>query len=207
MYLSGHSTLVMSTAAQYTELCKRKIKSTLAHIHNTYELNKHNQKYNLKSSQGTANCKSLGTSKLKQWKTTIDLPHEYDYFSASACPTSLFKHNKSIVVSTVSACLLQDFCNLLYTILYKQCYSTQINTIIISKRSYCVYVVVLLGWELICCWQLYSQTLRKQSRKTPININIIKSEVISNLLETGISIAMTIMWWDIWWHMNRFYRI
>jgi len=38
-------TRVMSTAAQYTELCKRKIKSTLAHIHNTYELYKHNQKY------------------------------------------------------------------------------------------------------------------------------------------------------------------
>ena len=65
-------TRVMSTAAQYTELCKRKIKSILAHIHNTYELYKHNQKYNLKSSQGT--------------------------------------------------------------LLYKQCHSTQINTIIISKR-------------------------------------------------------------------------
>ena len=50
----------------------------------------------------------------EQWKTTIDLPHmNLIIFPASACPTSLFKHNKSIVVFHFSACMLQDFCNLL----------------------------------------------------------------------------------------------
>ena len=62
---------------------------------------------------GTADCKSLATSKLKQWKTTIDLPHmNMIIFPASACPTSLFKHNKSIVVfhcfSLLVARLLQS---------------------------------------------------------------------------------------------------
>ena len=37
-------------------------------------------------------------------------------FPASACPTSLFKHNKSIVVFLGSFCLSHDFCNLLYTL-------------------------------------------------------------------------------------------
>ena len=44
------------------------------------------------------------------WFTT----YESCYLSASACPSSWFKHNKSIVVFHCSACLLQDFCNLLY---------------------------------------------------------------------------------------------
>ena len=51
----------------------------------------------------------------EQWKTTIHLPHmNLIIFPASACPTSLFKQNKSIVVFHFSACMLQDFCNLLY---------------------------------------------------------------------------------------------
>ena len=57
----------------------------------------------------TADCKSLATSKLKQWKTTIDLPH----MNLIIFP-AWFKHSKSIVVFHCSACLLQDFCNLLY---------------------------------------------------------------------------------------------
>ena len=53
----------------------------------------------------------------EQWKTTIDLPHmNLIIFPASACPFSLFKHSKSIVVFHCSACLLQDFCNLLYLV-------------------------------------------------------------------------------------------
>ena len=49
----------------------------------------------------------------EQWKTTIDLPRmNLIIFPASACPSSLFKHSKSIVVFHCSACLLQDFCNL-----------------------------------------------------------------------------------------------
>ena len=49
----------------------------------------------------------------EQLKTTIHLPHmNMLIFPASACPTSLFKHNKSIVVFHCSACLLQDCCKL-----------------------------------------------------------------------------------------------
>ena len=55
------------------------------------------------------------SGKPQQWKTTIHLPHmNLIIFPASACPTSLFKQNKSIVVFHFSACMLQDFCNLLY---------------------------------------------------------------------------------------------
>ena len=34
----------------------------------------------------------------------------------ASCPSSWFKHSKSTVVFHCSACLLQDFCNLLYYI-------------------------------------------------------------------------------------------
>jgi len=51
--------------------------------------------------------KASRTVENHNWFTT----YEYDYLSR---PTSLFKHNKSIVVFHCSACLLQDFCNLLY---------------------------------------------------------------------------------------------
>jgi len=55
------------------------------------------------------------SGKPQQWKTTIHLPHmNLIIFPASTCPTSLFKQNKSIVVFHFSACMLQDFCNLLY---------------------------------------------------------------------------------------------
>ena len=48
----------------------------------------------------------------EQWKTTIHLPHmNLIIFPTSACPTSLFKHNKSIVVFHFSACMLQVCCN------------------------------------------------------------------------------------------------
>ena len=49
----------------------------------------------------------------EQWKTTIDLPHMnmIIFPPQHALPTSLFKHNKSIVVFHCSACLLEDFCN------------------------------------------------------------------------------------------------
>ena len=47
----------------------------------------------------TADCKSLATKPAEQWKTTIDLPHmNLIIFPTSASPTSLFKHNKSVVV-------------------------------------------------------------------------------------------------------------
>ena len=57
----------------------------------------------------TADCKSLATKPAVEWKTTIDLPRmNLIIFPTSASPTSL------IVVFHCSACLLQDFCNLLY---------------------------------------------------------------------------------------------
>ena len=52
---------------------------------------------------------------VEQWKTTIDLLHmNLIIFPSTACPSSWFKHSKTIVVFHSSACLLQDFCNPLY---------------------------------------------------------------------------------------------
>ena len=45
----------------------------------------------------------------EQWKTTIDLSHtNLTIFPTSACPSSWFKHSKSIVVYHCSAYLLPD---------------------------------------------------------------------------------------------------
>ena len=44
-----------------------------------------------------------------------NLPHIVRVPTRLSMPYPLFKHNKSIVVFHFSACLLQDFCNLLYT--------------------------------------------------------------------------------------------
>ena len=52
---------------------------------------------------------------LKQWKTTIDLPHvDMIIFPTSACLPLGSNTVKSIVFFHSSACLLQDFCLLLY---------------------------------------------------------------------------------------------
>ena len=59
----------------------------------------------------TADCKSLGTHKRNSGKPQLMYPYESDYLSH----LRLLKHNKSIAVFHCSACLLQDFCNLLYT--------------------------------------------------------------------------------------------
>ena len=65
--------------------------------------------------RGMSSLKTSSYTQVEQWKTTIDLPHiNLIIFPAPACPSSLFKHSKSIVVFHCSACLLQDFCNLLY---------------------------------------------------------------------------------------------
>ena len=50
----------------------------------------------------------------EQWKTEIDLPDmNLIIFPTSACPSSLFKHGKSIVVSTVQLACCKT-CNLVY---------------------------------------------------------------------------------------------
>ena len=51
-----------------------------------------------------------GNMQVEQWKTTIDLPcMNLIIFPTSACPSSLFKHNKSIVVSTVQLACCKTF--------------------------------------------------------------------------------------------------
>ena len=71
--------------------------------------------FRLRSTHCYSRLQKSCNTQAEQWKTTIDLPHmNLIIFPTSACPFSLFKHSKSIVVFHCSACLLQDFCNLLY---------------------------------------------------------------------------------------------
>ena len=88
----------------------------------------------------------------EQWKTTIELPHmNLIIFPASACPSSWFKHSKSIVVFHCSACLLQDFCNLLYAF---SGFSSVGNTLLKHYSlidvpillNYCHHVLVCYNW-------------------------------------------------------------
>ena len=73
----------------------------------------------------TADCKSLATHLRNSGK-----PQLITTFPASVCPSSLFKHNKSIVVFHCSACLLQDFC---YIILHKL--SNPYHNMIVAKET------------------------------------------------------------------------
>ena len=61
----------------------------------------------------TADCKSLAISKMNGGKPQL-IYHVWIWLSFPR-PSSWFKHSKSIVVFHCSICLLQDFCNILYT--------------------------------------------------------------------------------------------
>ena len=66
----------------------------------------------------TVDCKSLATCEQNSGKPQL-IYHVRIWLSfppQHALPLCMFKHNKSIVVFLGSACLLQDFCNLLYNI-------------------------------------------------------------------------------------------
>ena len=69
--------------------------------------------YHPDSKPCTADYKSL---QAEQWKTTIDLLCLNREGHAEAGKIIRFICGKSIAVFYGSACLLQDFCNLLYTV-------------------------------------------------------------------------------------------
>ena len=78
----------------------------------------------------TADCKSLATHQRNSGKPQSITTYELIIFPTSVCPSSLFKHNKSIVVYHGSACVLQDFC---YIILHKL--SNPYYNMIVAKET------------------------------------------------------------------------